>query len=361
MFLGAVASLLATRDARPRQGENLNKYINLNLQDRFIKTKTLQNSYLHYEESRNPGAKPYISFDAEGLELGIVSSQTPEIATAISSILSRSLEDGKDTNGGYLPPKVVERVQLDIISPFGVSQLWGITGHRFVLSRAAGPHEREIIASILVGRSKDTIFFFTGRYNNIKHSEIEETVDLNQPVDSDINQKWFDQFAFPPLRRFKPRFYHQIANFVVAQEYRGKGFAKFFIKNIVNYYARDYIEANHGKIEHSQYLLCGRGFWQIGDPPWLPKMKALGFYLRCGAESFFIEHDWHTLMPIVNNGVPISNIDYNKSFGLPEMYKDITPATCSDEHLLERIPEIVALSTNPRAKLQYFQAMYNFL
>jgi hypothetical protein len=346
---------------RATRSIELSKYINLNLQDRFIKTDTLRNSYLRYEESHNPKAKPYISFDSEDLELGIVSSQTNEIATAISSILSRSLEDGKDVNGGYLPPKVVERVQLDIISPFGVAHLWGVTGHRFVLSRSAGPDSREIIASILVSRSKDTIFFFTGRYNNIKHSTIEETVDLYQPVDSDKNQRWFDQFAFPPLLRFKPKFYHQIANFVVAQEYRGQGFAKFFIKNIVKYYSRDHILANKGEIEHSQYLLCGRGFWQIGDPPWLPKMKALGFYLRCGAESFFLENNWHTLMPVFNNGVRLSNVEYNASFGLPQMYENIKPAACSDEHLLERIPLIVALSTNPKAKLQYFQAMYNFL
>ena len=30
-----------------------------------------------------------------------------------------------------------------------------------------------ILATILVGRSKDTVFFFTGRYNNLRHSTIQ--------------------------------------------------------------------------------------------------------------------------------------------------------------------------------------------
>ena len=43
------------------------------------------------------------------------------------------------------------------------------------------------------------------------------------------------------------------------------------------------------------------------------------------------------------------------------MYEGFQPSTKSDEHLLERIPEVIRLSKNPQAKLQYFQAMYNFL
>lgn len=334
------------------------KYINLNSEDRFVKTSLLCDSYLSYPESLAPKTINFVPLD-DGLELGIVLSQVPEISKAISSILTCSLEDGKYTKGGYLPPEAVERVQLNIISPFGIANLWGITGHRFVLSRNVGNNTREIIASILVGKSKDTIFFLTGRYNNLQHSTVCLTVDLDQPDGSDPNHKWFDRFAFSDLERFKPKFYHQIANFVVAKEWRGRKLSRLFLENIVKYYSRDYILLHGNRIEHSQHLLCGRGFWQIGDPPWLPKMKALGFYLRGGAESFFLEHDWAPLSPIIDNGKIISNVDYNRSFGLPEIYENFLPNR-SDEHLLERIPEVIRLSQNPKAKLQYFQAMYDF-
>jgi len=334
------------------------KYINLNSDDRFVKTNLLRDSYLSYSESLAPKTINFVPLD-DGLELGIVLSQVPEISKAISSILTCSLEDGKYTKGGYLPPEAVERVQLNIISPFGIANLWGMTGHRFVLSRNAGNNIREIIASILVGKSKDTIFFLTGRYNNLQHSTVKQTVDLDQPDGSDPNHKWFDRFAFPDLEKFKPKFYHQIANFVVAKEWRGRKLSRLFLENIVKYYSRDHILLHGNRIEHSQHLLCGRGFWQIGDPPWLPKMKALGFYLRGGAESFFLEHDWAPLSPIIDNGKVISNIDYNRSFGLPKIYENFSPHN-SNEHLLERIPEVIRLSQNPKAKLQYFQAMYDF-
>jgi hypothetical protein len=336
------------------------KYINLNSEDRFVSTELIRNSYLHYEDSLAPQLLPYISFPSEDLELGIVSGQVPEIAKAVSSILSRSLEDGKYTNGGYLPVSSVERVQKEIISPFGISHLWGVTGHRFILSRSAGPSNREIVASILVGRSKDTIFFLTGRYNNIQHSTIKQTVDLNQPNDSDPDQKWFDRFAIPDLDKFKPQFYHQIANFVVTKELRRQGLARFLIDNMVKYYSRDHITIEGDAIEHSQHLLCGHGFWQIGDPPWFVKMKALGFYLRGGAESFFIEQPWAPLPPIFNGDKQISNVEYNSSFGLPKIYQNFE-AHYSPHHLLDRIPEVIKLSQDPRAKLQYFQAMYDFI
>jgi hypothetical protein len=220
---------------------------------------------------------------------------------------------------------------------------------------------REIIGSALIGRSKDTIFFLTGRYNNLRHSMVKQIVDLDQPDGSNPNQKWFDRFVFPDLDQFKPAYYHQIANFVIAKECRQQGLAKFMIDNIVKYYSRDYILQHNNNIEHSQYLLCGRGFWQIGDPPWLSKMKALGFYLRGGAESFFLEHDWAKLPPVFNKGKQLSNIEYNQLYGLPQAYENFQPSSLTQEHLLNRIPEVIKLSQNPRAKLQYFQAMYNFL
>lgn len=341
--------------------ETANKYINLDRDARFVSTKILMDSYVHYDESLNSSAHNYVSL-GDGLTLGIVSSQVPEISKAISSILSRSLEDVKNSNEGYLPDSAVERVQFNIISPFGISNLWGTTGHRFVLSRQITKDVSEIIASILVGRSKDTIFFLTGKYNNIKQSSIKEEVNFDLPDDDSPNHKWFDRFSFPDLENFKPAAYHQIANFVVNKEHRGFGYARKFLDGIIKYYSRDHIALHKNKIEHSQHLLCGRGFWQIGDPPWLAKMESLGFYRRAGAESFFIEHDWAPLQKVIWDGCPISNTAYNKHFGMPDIY--ISGAEFSnktDQHLWNRIPKVVALSNDPRAKLQYFQAMHNFI
>lgn len=326
---------------------------------RLVPTELLRRAYVHYGESRNPSARSYVPLD-DGLEVGIVSSAVPTIARAISSMLTRSLDDARNDRGGHLPSNVVERVQREIISPHGVADLWGTTGHRFVLSRAQGEQHSELLATILVGQSKDTLFFFTGRYNNLRHSTIAEDVDFSQPDTDDPGQRWFARFAFPDLVRFKPRAYHQIANFVVAREHRGQGFARLLLDTIVARYSRDNIERRGAGIEHSQHLLCGRGLWQIGDPPWLSRMLGLGFYLRWGAESFFIEHDWAPLPPIFASGRRISSVEYNESFGLPRRYLEEQPPPHSPEHLVDRVPEVIRLSRDPRAKLQYFQTMFDF-
>ena len=174
-------------------------------------------------------------------------------------------------------------------------------------------------------------------------------------------RRWFDQFAFPPVAAFKPPGYHHIANFVVAKAHRGEGLSRFLLDAILRKYARDYMEAEGLAIEHSQFLLCGRGFWQIGDPPWLSRMQKLGFYLRWGAESFFLERDWAPLPPTRARGQIVSNLDYNHSFGLPARYQGTQPARASAHHLLARVPEVVRLAQDPRAKLQYFQTMFDFV
>ena len=327
---------------------------------RFVETDRLRAAYLHYEESRSPAAPTYVTLPDGGLELGIVSSAVPEVARAISSLLTRSLEAARCDKGGHLPPEVVRRVQRDIISPEGVATLWGAAGHRFVLSCPRDARIREILATILVGRSKDTIFFFTGRYNNLRYSTIAQDVDFDQ-LDADVpGRKWFDRFRFPDIRRFKPDRYHHIANFVVSPDHRGGGIAGRFLQDIVRYYARDVLDGNGYPIIHSQYLLCGRGLWQIGDPPWMERMKKLGFYRRWGAESFFIEHDWAPLPPVIMRGRRIGNVEYNGMYDMPACYGSDRAPHPSDEHLLARVPEVTRLARDPRAKLQYFQAMFDF-
>jgi hypothetical protein len=299
----------------------------------------------------------------DDMELGIVSSNVPEIARAVSSLLSRSLEDARNDRGGHVPTDIVRRVQLEIISPYGVAHIWGVTGHRFVLTRRVSPDRSELLATILVGRSKDTIFFFTGRYNNLRHSTIRETVDFDQPDRDDPSKKWFDRFAFPEVGRFKPKGYHHIANFVVSKEHRGLKLSRVFLDAIVAKYARDHLEKHGRNVAHSQHLLCGRGLWQIGDPPWLPRMEKLDFYLRWGAESFFIERDWAPLPVVFDQGAgePISNVAFNEAAGLARRYSTAKPTGNSAEHLLDRVAEIIRLSQDPKAKLQYFQAMFDFV
>ena len=328
---------------------------------RFVDTVCLRAAYLHDEESRSPGAPNFVTLPGSELEIGIVSSEEPSIARAISSLLTRSLEEARYDKGGHLPPEVVRRVQRDIISPEGVATLWGVAGHRFVLARRHDARTHEILATILVGRSKDTIFFFTGRYNNLRHSTIAEDVDLDQPDLDDPTQRWFDRFEFPSLERFKPDRYHHIANFVVSPDHRKEGIAAPFLRNIIRYYSRDVLDGNGYPIIHSQPLLCGRGLWQIGDPPWLARMEKLGFYRRWGAESFFIEHDWAPLPVVIMEGQQIDNLTYNRRYDMPACYSVDQAPHPSDEHLFARVPEVVRLAQNPRAKLQYFQAMLDFV
>ncbi len=256
---------------------------------------------------------------------------------------------------------MVERVQLEIISPYGVAKLWGAHGHRFALSRRVDSETHELVATILVARRKGTVFFFTGRYNNLRHSTMTREVDFAQSAAERSEQRWFDLFAFPPVEAFKPRAYHHIANFVVAQGHRSQGLSRFLLDAILHRYAKEFIDAQGGAIEHSQFLLCGRGFWQVGDPPWLTRMERLGFTLRRGAESFFIERAWAPLPAIVVGGERVDNLAYNRSFGLPQRYVDTQPAPAYEHDLTERIPEVIRLSQDPRAKLQYFQTVFDFV
>lgn len=59
-------------------------------------------------------------------------------------------------------------------------------------------------------------------------------------------------------------------------------------------------------------------------------------------------------------GVPIDHVAYNALAGIAKRYTEGTPSGNADEHLLERVPEVLRRAVDPRAKLQYFQAMYDF-
>lgn len=378
--------------AKPKPAD---KYINLNPDDRFVSEGALHEAYERYSGSLNPGTLPYVTIsrtvtdrntgekNTYEFELGMVETGNPEIARAISSMLTRSLEDAKYTNGGYLPPDIVKRVQTELVSPYGVHNLWGQMGRRFVLSRPAGNGRREIIASALVGESRDDVFFFTSRFNNLKHSTLRRDVDFDVSADGDPSHRWFDKFNFPDVDRYKPKGYHHFANFVVERDgARGLGLSRLMIEAIVENYSRRYLTSTNALPPHSQRLLCGDGFWQIGDPPWLARMTSLGFMPRLGAESFHLDVDWMPLIPTYDlSGQVLDHVTYNRKFGVPQIYTDLLNGQPSPyrqlyedvirakqsgaplppgDHMLERIPTVIKLATSGKAKIQYFQLIFPF-
>jgi hypothetical protein len=58
--------------------------------------------------------------------------------------------------------------------------------------------------------------------------------------------------------------------------------------------------------------------------------------------------------------VAIENVAYNAAAGITKRYADGQPRGNADEHLMDRVPEVLRRSADPRCKLQYFQAMFDF-
>lgn len=333
------------------------KYINLNPNDRFVSEKLLRNSYIRDPNSKNFHLKPYVTINDE-LELGIVDTKKHiELAKAVSSVLSRSIDRAKDSHGGYLPSAIVDRAQLEYVSPYAVSNLWGKSGYRFVLSRKIDSKIREVIGTALITNDDDTLFFFTNKYNNLKFSTINEQVDFDLSVDG--KHKWFDKFDMPKIEDYKPVGCHQLANFAVEKiDCRGMGFGKLLIAEIIKNYALNHPRAN---IQHSQPLIRGKGIYQIADPSWRKYMLNIGFKLRRGAETFYMDREWDRLPSVRINGKQIDHVSYNQMYGLPEIHENRNlDVNDTDIDIKERIPKVVKLANSGIAKLQYFQMIYMF-
>jgi hypothetical protein len=404
------------------------KYINKDEHARFISEKELRSAYVIYGNTKNPHANPFVEIKHKGniYELGIVdTTEHPTIAKAVSSLLTRSVDDAKDesannnnnhhhhnnsssslvvTRGkykyhGYAPASYISRAQLEYVSPSAISNLWGKFGYRFVLTRKINENIRELIGTALIGSSKDNLFFFTHKYNNIKikkqhqqedHEELRKIdekiryspdsyeftgVDWNIMIPSSINKdlqlRWFDKFDLPDPFLYKIDGFNQLGNFAIEKiNCRGLGLGKLLIDSIQKYYA---IQNPNHQITHSQPLVCGKGLFQLADPSWKRFMKDIGFQVRLGAESFFIDHPLDPLIPTIINGQAISNIHYNEMFGLFEEYEvkeDIERRLSSSAseggdssasvHLKNRIPHVLELGRSGRAKLQYYQLFYPF-
>ena len=183
-------------------------------------------------------------------------------------------------------------------------------------------------------------------------------VDFDMCAGNNDMHKWFDKFSMPEISDYKPNGYNQLANFAVDTHYRGLGLGKLLVEEIIKNYALNYQNVS---IRHSQPLICGKGLFQIADPSWRKYMIDIGFGLRLGAETFYIDKEWDPLLPVIINGNKIDNVTYNHMFGMPKIYEtDELNAVGSDIHLTKRIPEVIELANSTCAKLQYFQLVYPF-
>lgn len=369
---------IASSKISVRRDFNL-KYINLDPHARFVSTKKLHESYITNTIGKNYGRDPFVvisskwirekiienfkchlnTFGITHLEFGIIDTTLhSEIAIGVSSLLSRSIEQAKcatslldNKHRGYLPADIVSNAQLEYVSPEAVSNLWGKFGHRFVLSRQVTSDMSEIMGTILVSHSKNNLFFLTNKHNNI--SDI-SSIDLSLPFDKE--HKWFDKFFIPELDEYKPPKYNQIANFVVSPEWRGYEIGKLIINTIASEY-------NKESGSHSQPLICGEGLFQIADPSWLPYMLDIGFKVRYGAETYYVDHEWSPLAPVIMDGDVISNINYNKHFGMPNVYNSFRMSDLDNDNMMllpHRMYSSYNASLNPKYKLQYYQLYYKF-
>lgn len=285
-------------------------------------------------------------------------SRHQEIAKAISGLLSRSIEDAKNKYGGYLPDDIVEKAQLNYVSPFAVTNLWGRDGYRFVLSRKVDDNKCEIIGTALISQSQDTLFFFTNKYNNLKFSNIALEVNFDLKIDGIHN--WFDKFDMPSIQEYKPQKFNQLANFAIEKiGCRGLGLGKLLIEEIIKNYSEFYLKSKHQTFTHSQNYFCGQGLFQIADPSWLKYMIKIGFGIRYGAETFYLDQPWSPLVPTKNYCKYIDNITYNAMYGLPQLYDNIDQKSIMDNilYIPNRIPKVKELANNNNAKLQYYQLL----
>lgn len=313
-----------------KQAPLYSKYINYNGDNRFVNKTLLRDNYLVENNKYDPFVK------LGKYELAIVNTEDINIAKAISCILTRSVEMAKDTHGGYVPASIISRAQLEYVSPHAVHDLWGKSGYRFVLSKESANNTREIVGTALITKDHNKLFFFTSKYHNVV------------PEDIDQNDYYLRNFDFPDISDYKIPLYNQLANFSIDIEHRNKNLGDLMLYNIIKYYTIG------NSYDHSQPILLGEGIFQIADPAWRNYMAKLGFKNRNGAETFYVEYPKSNdrLLPTIMDGKPISNIDFNKKFGLPQRLENYRE---NEYDITDRVPKVIELAASGYAKLQYFQ------
>ena len=337
-----------------------NKYINFSQDDILIDSNRLRNCYIKYDLypisdkfNRDIDLAPFII--ENGFEIGIVDTKKDiKIANAISSLLTRSVEYAKDSLGGYIPDKYVTNAQMEYVSPYAISNLWGLGGYRFVITQDIGNNIHKLIATILISNSRSNLFFFTNKFNNITINSLDKIMKTNS--------KWFDNFSFPNINNYYPFGFNQIANFAIEKNYRGNSLGSTIIKLLTKYYSSQYMQNNNIQIKHSQPLICGSGLFQISDPAWISRMTKMNFNIRFGSEVFFVKNNNNVPEKTMKNGKFISNVEYNTSMGL-KIYdnNDYKNYIKHPEMILhDEINRVKTLTQSENAKWQYTQTYINF-
>ena len=291
------------------------------------------------------------------MEIGIVDTKKSiNISKAISSLLTRSVEYAKDIKGGYVPEKYITNAQLNYVSPYAISNLWGLKGYRFIVTKSIKENKRQLIGTILISHSRNNLFFFSNRYNNIRTE--------NLPHIFNNNPEWFSNFSFPNIYNYKPSDYNQIANFAIEKSFRGNQMGRKIIDVIIENYSSHYIQNNDKQIIHSQPLICGKGLFQISDPAWLKRRLNMNFKLRAGAETFYLGNENNTLIKTKVDGQEVCNVDYNRLMGLDlyygNEYEKYVNIDDKNMNLVDEIDRVRKLSLSENAKLQYYQTYFNF-
>lgn len=324
------------------------KYINKNPNDRFVQSSVLKDAYIT-DNVINEKLNPYITLliNNDDLEFGIVDTSSPFISNAISSLLTRSVEMSKDIHGGYVPADIINNAQKEYVSPYGITNLWGATGYRFVLSRKVSAEYREIIGTALITKNASTLFFLSSKYHNLIDFDT-KCITMKEEKD-----EWFNRFATPSLESYKIPNYNQLANFAIEGSHRGNNLGKIMLSTIIKYYSA--INVFKTNKMHSQPLLYGDGIFQIADPAWRKRMLKNGLKLRMGAESFYVDGNPDFLDPVILNNEIISNIEFNNMFDMPQIYENNHKIEHNSIHLVNRIPLVKKLAQSNMHKLQYYQ------
>jgi len=165
-----------------------------------------------------------------------------ETAVKISTLLTQSTEDFKESRGGHVPDVLVNEVIHKVYTSLdSITNTFAETAHRFVL---VSQKDDELYGTILIAKSTDIVL--------VKNSKC-----LNVPVGENSGGT--------------PRQYHSVINFATKKEYRLNGLAKMMLKEI---------SRNH------RDLFAGKGLWIRGEPPLHDAIIGVGFQHRTEYDQF---------------------------------------------------------------------------
>lgn len=166
-----------------------------------------------------------------------------DLVKSISSLLTESTGDFRESRGGHVPDEVVNNVIHKLYtSTESVTETFSKTGFRFALVHRKTD---ELVSTMLVAKSHDTIFIKDRKSLNSNTSEV---------------------------CTIAPPNYHCAINFATKKEYRRYGFGKILLHSIL--------------FEFREYF-SGRGIWIRVEPPFHDIFRRLGFSHVTKYDQFF--------------------------------------------------------------------------